>query len=86
MPVGDVPKWLRVLGDYVCGGVADDAHMQDCQMISWLWFGESKICPSHTDFEEGQGVLIDFDQDIWVTFSINPLTGRLGAFKGPVGR
>ena len=41
----------------------------------------SKVLPSHTDPEEGQRVLMDFDQDIWVIFSINPLTGRLKVFK-----
>ena len=40
MSLVDVRKWLLVLGDYMCDGVADDAHMQDCQWIGFLWFGE----------------------------------------------
>ena len=81
MSLVDVRKWLLVLGDYMCDGVADDAHMQDCQWIGFLWFGEPKVCPSPTDLEESQKMVIGLDQNIWVIFSIEPITDRLKVFK-----
>ena len=81
MPVTEVPKWLHVHGDYAFDGVPGDADLQDCQRIGFLWFGEPKLRPSFDDLKEGLRVKMDFDENIWVIFSIEPLTGRLKVFK-----
>ena len=81
MPVDEVPAWLSVHGDYVCDGVNSDADVKNCQRIGVLWFGEQKYRPSRIDLAEGQRVRMDFDQNIWVIFSIEPITGRLKVFK-----
>ena len=81
MPFDEVPAWLSVHGDYLCDGVMDDADVKHCQRIGVLWFGEHKHRPSIVDLAEGQRVRMDFDQNIWVIFSIEPITGRLKVFK-----
>ena len=81
MPVEEVPAWLSVHGDYQCDGVADYADSMDCQRIGCLWFGQHTIRPCADDLEGGQRVRMDFDNGVWVIFTIHLLTGRLKVFK-----
>ena len=81
VPVEEVAAWLSVHGDYQCDGVADDTDSMDCQRIGCLWLSQHAARPCAEDLEEGQRVRMDFDQNVWVIFTIHPLTDRLEIFK-----
>ena len=88
IPVKDMPLWLRLHGDYICDGVPADADKRKSQRIGQLWFGVDKCRPCLSDITEGSRVKMDFNQDdssrpnaTWVTFNIDPITGRLKVFR-----